>query len=74
VLVVVDTANNRVMAADAAGQLVWVLSAIPESPIATLDQPRWAHLLTPDEVFVCDHYNHRILHLRYERDGAGPLN
>jgi outer membrane protein assembly factor BamB len=70
VLVVVDTANNRVLAADIGGELVWTLSTIPCSPIATLDQPRWAHLVSRDEVLVCDHYNHRILHLRYERNSA----
>jgi hypothetical protein len=66
----VDTANNRVLAANADGQLVWLLSAVPDSPISTLDQPRWAHLLARNEVLICDHYNHRILHLRYERNGA----
>jgi PQQ-like domain len=70
VLVVVDTANNRVLAANADGQLVWLLSAVPDSPISTLDQPRWAHLLARNEVLICDHFNHRILHLRYERNGA----
>jgi outer membrane protein assembly factor BamB len=70
VMVVVDTANNRVLAANAEGQLVWLLSAVPDSPISTLDQPRWAHLLARNEVLICDHYNHRILHLRYERNGA----
>jgi len=46
------------------------LSGVPDSPISTLDQPRWAHLLAANEVLICDHYNHRILHLRYERNGA----
>ena len=70
VMVVVDTANNRVLAANGDGQLVWLLSGVPDSPISTLDQPRWAHLLAANEVLICDHYNHRILHLRYERNGA----
>ena len=63
-LVVCDTANNRVLAAEPSGELVWELTGVPGSPLPRLNQPRWAHLLAPDEVLVTDHYHHRVLRLR----------
>lgn len=63
-LLIVDSANNRVLAASRDGELLWELSSIPESPIAHLDQPRWAQWISRDELFVSDHSNHRVLHLR----------
>jgi hypothetical protein len=62
-LLVVDSGNNRVLASDLEGNLFWELSAIPGSPVAHLNQPRWAQLLSRDEVLVSDHSNHRIVHL-----------
>jgi hypothetical protein len=66
IMVIADTANNRIVAVDSHGELIWLLTDIPGSHITDLDQPRWAHLLNRDEVLVCDHYHHRILHLRHE--------
>ena len=65
-LVVCDTANNRVLAAEPSGELVWELTEVPGSPLPWLNQPRWAHLLGPDDVLVADHYHHRVLRLRRE--------
>jgi sugar lactone lactonase YvrE len=67
-LAVVDTGNNRVLCANAAGELQWELAAIPDSPLPTLCQPRWAHLVNSDEVLISDHFHHRILHLARTRD------
>jgi hypothetical protein len=68
-LLIVDSGNNRVLASDLGGELIWELSTIPGSPLSRLDQPRWAQLLSRDEVVVSDHSNHRIVHLKY-RGGA----
>lgn len=70
-LVVVDSANNRVLAAGPGGELIWELSAIPGSPIPHLDQPRWAQLVSRNELFVSDHSNHRVLHLKRREDRGG---
>jgi DNA-binding beta-propeller fold protein YncE len=69
-LLIVDSGNNRILAADLEGELIWELSEIPDSPISYFDQPRWAQLLSRDEVVVSDHSNHRVVHLKY-RGGAG---
>jgi hypothetical protein len=70
-LLIVDSGNNRILASDLDGELIWEISAIPGSPISRLDQPRWAQLLSRDEVVVSDHSNHRIVHLKH-RKGAQP--
>jgi len=67
ILVIADTANNRVLAVDPGGELLWLLTDIPDSRVSDLDQPRWVHLLNRNEVLVCDHYHHRILHLRHDK-------
>jgi len=67
-LAVVDTGNNRVLCANAAGELQWELTRVPDSPLPTLCQPRWAHLVSSREVLVSDHFHHRILHLARARD------
>lgn len=64
VMLVVDSGNNRILAGNEDGELRWELSQIPDSPIPSLSQPRWAQLLSADEVVVSDHSHHRILHLR----------
>jgi sugar lactone lactonase YvrE len=68
-LLVVDSGNNRVLASELDGNLLWELSAIPGSPQPRMNQPRWAQLLSRDEVLVSDHSHHRIVHLT-RRDGA----
>jgi len=69
ILLIVDSGNNRVLAADLEGELIWELASIPDSPISRFDQPRWAQLLSRDEVVVSDHSNHRVVHLKH-RNGA----
>jgi DNA-binding beta-propeller fold protein YncE len=64
VFAIVDSGNNRVLVSDLAGDFLWVLSRIPDSPIPELRLPRWAQLLGRHEIVVTDHSNHRILHLR----------
>jgi len=61
---VVDTGNNRILGADPEGDHTWELSQVPDSPIAWLNQPRWARLIGRDELLVTDHLHHRVLHLR----------
>jgi sugar lactone lactonase YvrE len=68
-LLVVDSGNNRVFASDLEGNLFWELSTIPGSPLDRLNQPRWAQLLSRNEVLVSDHSHHRIVHLA-RRDAA----
>jgi hypothetical protein len=67
-LVIADTFNNRVLAVDTNGGIRWVLSNVPDSPIPTLQHPRWVHVIDDNEIVISDHFNHRILHLR-RRDG-----
>ncbi len=64
-LLIVDSGNNRVLAADLEGELLWELSEMPDSPVSRFDQPRWAQLLSRDEVVVSDHSNHRVVHLKH---------
>jgi len=63
-LAIADTFNNRVLAVDPDGVVLWILSDIPNSPISTLQHPRWVHLMSRNEIVISDHFNHRILHLR----------
>jgi DNA-binding beta-propeller fold protein YncE len=65
VLVIADTGNNRVLAADESGELLWELSSVAGTRLPFLDQPRWAHVTTANEVLVCDHCHHRVLRLRW---------
>lgn len=67
VLVIADTGNNRIVACTVAGEFVWEFSDVPESGTGTLHQPRWAHWAGRDEVIVCDHFNHRIVHVKRSR-------
>jgi hypothetical protein len=30
-----------------------------------LSQPRWVTLVEANEILVCDHFHHRILHVRW---------
>ena len=69
-LVIADTGNNRILACTIDGALVWELCRVPQSPIPWLHQPRWAYLCSRDDVIVCDHFNHRIVHMK--RGPADP--
>lgn len=68
-LVIVDTGNNRVLAATMAGRLLWDITDLPDSQLPRLYQPRWAALLNRDEVVISDHFHHRIVHVRRNVDG-----
>jgi hypothetical protein len=35
-----------------------------------LNQPRWATLVNPRELLICDHFHHRILHVQRDPDTA----
>jgi hypothetical protein len=63
-MVIVDTDHNRILAANPDGALIWELSGVPDSPLPRLCQPRWAKLVHRYEVVICDHFNHRILHIK----------
>ncbi len=66
-MVIVDTGNNRILASTTKGQLLWDISEIADSPLSTLNQPRWATLLNRNEVVISDHFHHRVVHLRRNR-------
>jgi DNA-binding beta-propeller fold protein YncE len=63
-MVIADTGHNRILAATLEGGFLWELSTIPDSLQPLLNQPRWVRLIGEDEVVICDHFHHRILHLR----------
>ena len=64
-MVIADTGHNRILAAMLDGGFLWELSMIPDSLQPLLNQPRWVRLIGEDEVVICDHFHHRILHLRH---------
>jgi hypothetical protein len=64
VLLIADSDNNRILASTLEGEYLWVLSSIPDSRLSSLDQPRWVHAISTNELVVSDHRHHRILHLR----------
>jgi len=63
-MVIADTGHNRILAATMTGRLIWEISSLPESPLPLLNQPRWVKLINRYEVVICDHFHHRILHVR----------
>jgi hypothetical protein len=65
-MVIADTGNNRVLAATAEGRIIWEFSTVPTSPLSNLNQPRWAKLVDRNEVVICDHFHHRLLHVKRE--------
>ncbi len=73
-LVIADTGQNRVLAATPEGQLVWEFSQVPGTHIGRLNQPRWATLINRNEVVICDHFHHRILHVQYRDSCALPAS
>jgi hypothetical protein len=64
IIFIADTGNNRVLCATLGGLLVWEISFVPDSPIPQLSAPRWVMPISRDEVVICDHLHHRMLHLR----------
>lgn len=67
-LVITDTGQNRILGCTITGQLLWEFSRVPGSKLTQLDQPRWAKLVNTDEIVVCDHFHHRILHVKWLQD------
>jgi hypothetical protein len=65
-MVIADTGHNRILAATLEGDFLWELSTIPGSLQPLLNQPRWVRLIGENEVVICDHFHHRILHLRHD--------
>ncbi len=63
-MVVADSDNNRIAAATPDGKSLWKLDRIPGSPLPYIDQPRWVHAPSKDEILISDHRHHRIIHLR----------
>ncbi len=63
-MAIADTGNNRVLAATLAGDFLWEFSHVPNSRRPFLNQPRWVSLVSRNEVVVCDHFHHRILHVK----------
>jgi len=63
-LVITDTGQNRILGCTATGQFLWEFSRVPASKLPQLEQPRWAKQVNTDEIVVCDHFHHRILHVK----------
>jgi len=72
-LVVADSDNNRVLGATIDGDWRWELTSIPQSPLPSLNQPRWLHAIRGDEIVVSDSLHHRVLHLRAGPGGTGAV-
>lgn len=64
VMAVADTGNNRILVATVQGELLWEFTRVPDSGIPFLNQPRWVRIIHPEEIVVCDHFHHRIVHVR----------
>ncbi len=67
-LVIVDTGQNRIIGCTLSGTFLWEFSDVPESRTRYLNQPRWARLVGDNEIIVCDHFHHRILHAKWSRN------
>ncbi len=71
-MAIADTGHNRILAATTDGDLLWELSCVPHARLPHLNQPRWVKLINRWEVVVCDHFHHRVLHVRYDPERAIP--
>jgi hypothetical protein len=67
-LAIADSANNRILVCDLDGTLKSDIALVDDSPIASMQFPRWVQVLGAAELVVTDHFHHRILHLRNIRD------
>ena len=65
-MVIADTGHNRILVATLTRRFIWEFSQVPDLPPPLLNQPRWVKLINPNEVVICDYFNHRILHVRNE--------
>ena len=74
VMAIADTGNNRILAATMGGTLLWQFDVVPDSDRSFLDQPRWVRLIGPNEIIVCDHFHHRIVHVRRRQNDSKPPN
>jgi hypothetical protein len=65
-MIIADTGNNRILAMTLDGTFLWKFDTVPDSPIASLSQPRWATWINETEILVCDHFHHRFVHVRLD--------
>ncbi len=63
-MVIADTGHNRILAATREGRFLWEFSCVPGTHPGRLNQPRWAKRINRHELLICDHFHHRILHVR----------
>lgn len=63
-MVIADTGNNRILASTPSGDFLWKFDTVPGSAMPLLSQPRWATWINEQEILVCDHFHHRIIHVR----------
>ena len=64
IVVVADTAQNRILGCTLTGEFHWEFSSVPNSRLSGLSQPRWATMVNSGELVVCDHFHHRIVHVK----------
>jgi hypothetical protein len=69
-LVIADTGQNRILGCTVSGQLLWEFSQVPGSKLIHLNQPRWAKAVNDNEILVCDHFHHRVLHVKWSQNRA----
>jgi hypothetical protein len=63
-VVIADTAQNRILGCTLSGEYLWEFTQVPGSRVVHLNQPRWATMVARDELVVCDHFHHRIVHVK----------
>jgi hypothetical protein len=67
-LAIADSANNRILVCDLDGSLKSEISLVDNTPIASMQFPRWVQILNAAELVATDHFHHRVLHLRNTQD------
>jgi hypothetical protein len=62
-VIISDTANNRVLIVDPAGQIVWNSAEVPLSDGSTLQYPNNANLLPSGNRLITDRNNQRVIEI-----------
>ena len=66
-LVIADMGQNRILGGTITGQFLRGFFIVPGSKLAHLNQPRWAKVVNPNEIIVCDHFHNCVLHVKWSQ-------